>query len=110
MIPYFPNFAALSRPTTSAVGHSIWDQLFSIHQRVFQHSSNELWLSSARIVQEHATKAWTEASQACMVALAENAAAIQQRAFTELVGAQQQAAIETAAEITERLAATSEQA
>lgn len=46
----------------------------------FQATAQELWTSSARIVQEHAMRAMVNASQDCMTALAENAAALQQRA------------------------------
>ncbi len=81
----------------------MWDQVISVYQRAFEHSNQELWTSSIRIVQEHAARAWVEASQSCMAALAENAAAIQQRAFTELVGAQQEAATIATTQISEAL-------
>jgi hypothetical protein len=98
MLP-FPNFTQFSIPTTATSG-GMWDQIFGVYQRAFEHNSHELWTSSARIIQEHATRAWIEASQSCMTALAENAASIQQRAFTDLVGAQQEAAAIATTEMT----------
>jgi hypothetical protein len=82
---------------------SMWDHIFSVYRRPFERSNHELWTSSARIIQEHATRAWMEASQSCMAAFAENASAIQQRAFAQLIGAQQQAAIVATKEVTETL-------
>ena len=91
MLPYLPTFTPLTIPAGSSAG-SMWEQIFSVYHRAFEHSNHELWTSSARIIQEHAARAWIEASQSCMAALAENAAGIQQRTFASLLGAQQQAA------------------
>lgn len=102
ILPYFPNFTPLTFPAASSAG-GMWEQIFSVYRRAFEHSNQELWMSSARIVQEHAARAWIDASQSCMAALAENAAGIQQRAFAQLLGAQQQAATITTTEVAQAL-------
>jgi hypothetical protein len=53
--------------------------------------ADQLWTSSARIIHEHTTRAWISASQACMEALAQNAAAIQQQSFARIGTANQKA-------------------
>jgi hypothetical protein len=102
MLPYFPNFFPAAIPAMPSAGN-MWEQIFSGYQRAFEHSNHELWTSSVRIIQEHAARAWIEASQSCMAALAANASAIQQRTFADLIGAQQQAAVIAAKEVTEAL-------
>ena len=102
MIPFFLNFALPTIPAAPPAG-TVWGPMFSAYQRAFERSNQELWTSSARIVQEHATRAWVEASQSCMAALAENAAAIQQRAFANMIGAQQKAAATAITEMTDTL-------
>lgn len=74
-----------------APGHELWQRLGDIYSQPWQQASQELWTSSARIVQEHAVRAWMEASQSCVKALTDNAAAIQQRAFASAVEANQKA-------------------
>jgi hypothetical protein len=56
-----------------------------------QTNASELWMSSARIVQEHTTRAMVNATQECIAALAQNAADIQQRSFVRLGTANQKA-------------------
>eukprot|EP01034_Spumella_vulgaris_P002118 gene2118-2756_t len=60
MLPYFPTFTPLTIPAASSAG-SMWEQIFSVYHRAFEHSNHELWTSSARIIQEHAARAWIEA-------------------------------------------------
>jgi dihydrodipicolinate reductase len=56
-----------------------------------QTNAGELLMSSARIVQEHTTRAMVNATQDCIVALAQNAADIQQRSFVRIGTANQKA-------------------
>ncbi|KQX01828.1 hypothetical protein ASC94_04350 [Massilia sp. Root418] len=99
MLAYFPNFAP--QTLSSNPFANLWEPVFSVYQRAFEHTNQELWTSSMRIIQEHAARAWIEASQSCMAALSENAAAIQQRAFARLIDAQQEATAIAAREVTE---------
>ncbi|WP_338764758.1 hypothetical protein [Massilia sp. METH4] len=70
---------------------NIMAQLGNVYTHSFQSSAQELWMSSTRIVQEHAARAIVNAAQDCMAALARNAVEIQQRSFADIVGAHQQA-------------------
>ena len=74
-----------------APGNELWQRLGDTYSQPWQQASQELWTSSARIVQEHAVRAWMEASHSCVKALTDNAAAIQQRAFASAVDANQRA-------------------
>ncbi|WP_377705544.1 hypothetical protein [Pseudoduganella sp. UC29_71] len=102
MFAYFPSFTPPTLLSNPFAGN-IWEPVFSVYQRAFEHTNQELWASSVRIIQEHAARAWIDASQSCMTALTENAAAIQQRAFTKLVDAQQEATAVAAKEVTEAI-------
>jgi hypothetical protein len=62
-----------------------------VYSDSMQTNAGELWMSSARIVQEHTARAMVQATQECIAALAQNAAAIQQRSFARLGTANQQA-------------------
>lgn len=70
---------------------NIMAQLGNAYTHSFQSGVQEMWMSSFRIVQEHAARALVNASQECMAALAKNAVDIQQRSFADVVGANQQA-------------------
>jgi hypothetical protein len=76
-----------------------WDKIAQVYAGALQPAYQELWLSSARIIQEHALRAWIDASQACFNALVENAARIQQRALADLAAANQKAAAVYAREV-----------
>ena len=84
----YPAFAPAA-PGTDFL--NIFAQLGNAYSHSFQSSAQEIWMSSARIVQEHTARAITNASQDCMAALAKNAADIGQRSFADIVGAHQQA-------------------
>ena len=53
--------------------------------------ADQFWTSSARIIQEHMTRAFMSASQECLKALAQNAAAIQQQSIARIGTANQKA-------------------
>lgn len=67
-------------------------KIAALYSEAMRASAEQLWVSSARIVQEHVMQALVAASQSCAEALAKNAAAVQQQAFSRLAGANQQAA------------------
>lgn len=79
----------------------MWSKIGAAYSRPMQKAAQEWWTSSAMIIQDHAARAWLESSQACMNALAKNAAAIQQRTMMQLMGANQAAAIIATEEMTE---------
>lgn len=58
-----------------------------------KNDADQFWTSSTRIIQEHTTRAFMSASQACLQALAQNAAAIQQQSL-ERIGAANQKAVQ----------------
>lgn len=72
-------------------GNVSWDRIAQVYAGALQPAYQELWVSSARIIQEHALRAWIDASQACFNALVENAARIGQRAWGDLAAANQRA-------------------
>jgi hypothetical protein len=57
-----------------------------------QASFQQTWMSSARIIQEHAAKVMTALTQESMAAMAEIAAQAQQRSYAQLLEANQQVA------------------
>ncbi|GGY16627.1 hypothetical protein GJV26_22235 [Massilia dura] len=89
-------FPATMFPASAPVGKgadflNIMAQLGNAYSNSFQSSTQEIWLSSFRIVQEHTARALVNASQECAAALARNAAEVGQRSFSDIVGANQQA-------------------
>jgi hypothetical protein len=88
----FPYFTAA--PAELAASNPYLQMLSSIGS-VYADSAkvdaDQLWTSSARIINEHTTRAWMNASQACTAALAQNAAAIQQQSLAHLGAANQKA-------------------
>jgi hypothetical protein len=66
-------------------------QLGNVYSHSFQSTARDMWMSSFHIVQDHAARAFANASQECLAALARNAVDIQQRSLADLVGANQQA-------------------
>jgi hypothetical protein len=87
--PYFtaaPIQQAASNPYLQMLG-----SIGSVYANSAKVDANQLWTSSARIINEHTTRAWMNASQACTAALAQNAAAIQQQSLARLGAANQKA-------------------
>lgn len=88
----FPYFTAA--PLALAASNPYLNMLTSIGS-VYADSAkidpDQLWSSSARIINEHTTRAWLNASQACMAALAQNAASIQRQALDRFGTANQKA-------------------
>jgi hypothetical protein len=87
--PYFtaaPLELAASNPYFQMLGC-----IGSVYADAAKVDADRLWTSSARIINEHTTRAWMSASQACTAALAQNAAAIQQQSLAHLGAANQKA-------------------
>ena len=88
-------FSTLTTPTIEVgVNNPYLDMLTKIGN-VYTDSAkgdaDQLWKSSTRIIQEHTTRAFMSASQECMQALAQNAAAIQQQSIARMGTANQKA-------------------
>lgn len=99
----FSHFPAFSAGAGNS-GADLWSRIGALYQGSMQQATQELWTSSARIIQEHTTKAFVEASQSCMQALAENAAAVQQKAFAQLMVDHQKAGAMVSEEVTSSIA------
>jgi hypothetical protein len=82
-------------PTLAVAGNNpLFDMLTKIstvYTDSFQADSSELFISSARIIQEHSMQALMKASQDCVAALTQNAASIQQQSLAHLGNANQKA-------------------
>lgn len=63
----------------------------NVYTETTQVDADQLWTSSARIIQEHTTRAFISTSQECMAALAQNAAALQQQSVARIGAANQRA-------------------
>lgn len=68
-----------------------WSDVAGLYRNVMQESSQQLLVSSTRIVQEHTLRALVAASQACADALAKNMLSVQQQSMGRLLDANQKA-------------------
>jgi hypothetical protein len=87
----YPNFAPAIELGKNNPFFDMMSKVGNAYSDTMQTNANELWMSSARIVQEHTTRAMVNATQECIAALAKNAADIQQRSFARLGAANQRA-------------------
>jgi|GEM_PF-6256043 len=99
----FSLFPAFQAGAGNASG-DMWSRIGALYQGSYQQAAQDWWTSSARIIQEHTTKAFVDASQSCMQALTENAAALQQKAFTQLIQDNQKAGEIVSEEVTHSIA------
>jgi hypothetical protein len=83
----FPTF----EPRTNNPMVDMWWQVAGMYKDALRADSEQLWVSSARIVQEHTMRALVTASQSCAEALAKNAAEVQQKSFARLTETNQKA-------------------
>jgi fibrillarin-like rRNA methylase len=90
-ITTYPNLAPALKAGNNHPFVDMMSKVSNVYSDSMQTNAGELWMSSARIVQEHTTRAMVQATQECIAALAQNAAAIQQRSFARLGTANQQA-------------------
>ncbi len=69
----------------------MFSKISTVYSDSMQADASQLWMSSARIIQEYSLKAMMNASQECMAALTQNAASIQQQSMVHLGSANQKA-------------------
>lgn len=86
----FSNFT----PTTDLAGVNnpfldMASKIGKVYADSMQASGEQLWMSSARIIQQHTVSAMMSTSQACIEALAKNAADSQQNSFASIGTANQ---------------------
>lgn len=67
------------------------ERIANVYAESMRANTQELWLSSARIIQEHTMRAFIQAAQSCMEALTKNAAAVQQQSVARMTSANQKA-------------------
>jgi len=68
-----------------------WIRVGSVYKDTLDASAQDLFMSSARIIQEHTVRAFVSAAQACAQALAENATKVQQQSLVRFASANQKA-------------------
>ncbi|HJV73847.1 MAG TPA: hypothetical protein VJ654_06480 [Noviherbaspirillum sp.] len=66
-------------------------KIANVYGEAIRQNMEYLSVSSARIIQEQTIKAWTNATQSCSEALAENAMSSQQQAIERIVDAHRKA-------------------
>lgn len=91
-MPYSSSIPRVFQWQIDFPGDATWTKISQVYQNALQPAYQELFVSSARIIQEHALRGWMDTSQACFNALLQNAAQIQQRAAGDLLAANQKAA------------------
>lgn len=69
----------------------MWPKIGGLYQEALEGNAQDLYLSSARIIQEHTMRAIVSAAQSCAEALAQNAANIQQQSLSRLADTNQKA-------------------
>ena len=69
-----------------------WSQVADLYRDATQASMQQLWLSSANIIQEHTMRAFMAAAQSCAEALAQNAVHVQQQSMARFIDINQKAA------------------
>lgn len=84
---------SLASPTaTAAPLFDTWSEIAGVYRDATQASTQQMMLSSARIIQEHTLRAFVSAAQACADALAKNAISVQQQSLGRFVDANGKAA------------------
>lgn len=68
-----------------------WTGIAGLYRNAAQQSAQQLFLSSANIIQEHTLRAFMAAAQSCADALAKNALSVQQQSMARFADANQQA-------------------
>jgi hypothetical protein len=69
----------------------VLSKIANVYADSMRANTEQLWMSSARIIQEHTMRAFMQAAQSCMEALAKNAAAVQQQSLERMAAANQKA-------------------
>ena len=87
----YPASTALSEIANNNAFFNMMSQIGNVYSDSIKASASEMWMSSARIVQEHATRAMVNAAQECITALTQNASDLQQSSLLRLGSANQRA-------------------
>ena len=87
----YPASVAGSEIANNNAFFDMMSQVGKVYSDSIKTNSSEMWMSSARIVQEHATRAMVNAAQECITALTQNASELQQRSLVRLGSANQRA-------------------
>jgi hypothetical protein len=66
-------------------------KIANVYAESMRANTEQLWMSSARIIQEHTMRAFIQAAQSCMEALTKNAVVVQQQSVERMVAANQKA-------------------
>jgi len=77
----------LAYPALSAPFLGIWSDVADLYRGAMRSNTEQLLLSSTRIVQEQMLRAFITTSQSCADALAKNALAVQQQSMERLAEA-----------------------
>jgi hypothetical protein len=94
-----PN-AALAGVNTAPLFET-WNRIAGLYREATQASMQQLWLSSANIIQEHTMRALMAAAQSCAEALAQNAVEVQQQSMARFMEVNQKAASLMGSAVTE---------
>jgi hypothetical protein len=86
-----PENAMISTQTPLSPMFDTWAGIAGLYQNAAQQSAQQLFLSSASIIQEHTLRAFMAAAQSCADALAKNALNVQQQSMARFAEANQQA-------------------
>lgn len=86
-----PNVSPSTNVFTQNPFFALTTKVVNIYGEAIRQNMEYLAVSSARIIQEQTIKAWTNATQSCSKALAENAMSSQQRAIERIVDANREA-------------------
>ncbi|MBB3221202.1 hypothetical protein [Pseudoduganella umbonata] len=88
----FPTFATAMPSAENNPAVNLMTELGKTYSEALQSNFQQTWMSSARIIQEHAARVMTTFTQESMAAMAEIAAQGQQQSFSQLINANQQVA------------------
>lgn len=78
-----------------------WNRVAGLYRDATQASAQQLWMSSAAIIQEHTMRAFMAAAQSCAEALAKNALEVQQQSMARFMDVNQKAASLMGSAVTE---------
>ncbi len=87
-------YSTLAPSLATVANNPLFDmftKISGVYTESFQADASQLFMSSARIIQEHSMQALMKASQDCIAALTQNAASIQQQSVAHLGCANQKA-------------------
>ena len=90
--PTFPGFPTAMPSSGDNPAANLMTELGKTYADALQANFQQSWMSSARIIQEHATRVMSTFTQESVAAMAEIAAQAQQQSYGQLLNANQQVA------------------